>query len=233
MQVHSQVLHDLQLQISSYLPTAMLQNDLRAHYTNKEKPWFLITQRAKADRIRQLQSSLQSPRLHSRASRQPHTPPAAQVIPYLMYLAPSYSKLRSHCSQDAVPCYIHSTQPTWWISIDVQWSTPGSHSRTPKSYCPYSERAYSGTSTMRWRQQDFSPGDQLYCLSGTSQKACCPLFQGSCFVHCVFSCNWQVKLSLLQVQKRKTEKLLYLVSRPSLSRAGDKSRTLKRCSRKP
>lgn len=52
----------------------MLQNDLRAHYTNKEKPWFLITQRAKADRIRQLQSSLQSPQLHSRASRQPQAP---------------------------------------------------------------------------------------------------------------------------------------------------------------
>lgn len=47
-----------------------------------------------------------------------HEPPAAQVIPYLMYLAPSYSKLRSHCSQDAVPCYIHSTQPTcWWYPL--------------------------------------------------------------------------------------------------------------------
>lgn len=46
----------------------MLQNDLRAHYTNKEKSWFLITQHEKADRIRQLQFSLQFPQLHSRAT---------------------------------------------------------------------------------------------------------------------------------------------------------------------
>lgn len=233
MQVHSQVLHDLQLQISSYLPTAMLQNDLRAHYTNKEKPWFLITQRAKADRIRQLQSSLQSPQLHSRASRQPRTPccPSHPLfdVPGPQLLKALFTLLTGCCAM----LYSLNSIHLMVISIDVQWSTPGSHSRTPKSYCPYSERAYSGTSTMRWRQQDFSPGDQLYCLSGTSQKACCPLFQGSCFVYWVFSCNWKVKLSLSLVQKRKTEKLLYLVSRPSLSGAGDKSRTLKRCSMKP
>lgn len=41
--------------------------------------------------------------------------------------------------------------------------------------------------------------------------------------------NW----SLPQVQKRNTEKPLYLVSRPSLSGKGNKHRTLKRCSIKP
>lgn len=114
------------------------------------------------------------------------------------------------------------------ISIDVQWSTPGSHSRTPKSYCPYSEGYIQALLPWGGDNRISVPGDQFYCLSGTSQKACCALFQsrqGSCFVYCVFSCNWQVKLSLLQVQKRKTEKLLYLVSRPSLSEACDKNRT--------
>lgn len=88
MQVHSQVLQDLQLQISSYLPIALLQNDLTAHYTKKEKSWFLITQHTEVDSIRQLQLSLQSPQLHSRASS--HTPPAAKVIPFLMYLISHY-----------------------------------------------------------------------------------------------------------------------------------------------
>lgn len=139
MQVHSQVLHDLQLQISSYLPTAMLQNDLRAHYTNKEKPWFLITQHAKADRICQLQSSLQSPQLHSRASRQPQTPccqshPSFDV-PDLQLLKDPFILLTGCC---AMLYSLHSTH-LMVISIDVQWSTSGSHSRSPKSYCPYSE----------------------------------------------------------------------------------------------
>lgn len=166
-----------------------------------------------------------------------HEPPAAKVIPYLIYLTPSYSKLHSYCLQDAVPCYIHSTQPTWMvISIDSSEAHLEAIQEPQNHTASIQKGVCSGTSTMRWRQQDFSPGDQFYCLFGTSQKACCPLFQsrqGSCFVYCVFSCNWQVKLSLLQVQKRKTEKLLYLVSRPSLSGAGDKNRTLKRCSMKP
>lgn len=116
MQVHSQVLHGLQLQISSYLPTAMLQNDLRAHFT-KKKSWFLITQHAKVDRIRQLQFSLQSPQLHNRASRQPHTS-CCWSRPLFMYLICSYSKLHLLCSQDDVPFYIHSTQPTWcWCPL--------------------------------------------------------------------------------------------------------------------
>lgn len=113
MQVHSQVLHDIQLQISSYLPTAMLQNDLRAHFTNKEKPWFLITQRAKADRIHQLQSSLKSPQLHSRGSRQPQSP-CCPSHPLFDVPGPQLLKAPFTHSQDAVPCYIHSTQPTWW-----------------------------------------------------------------------------------------------------------------------
>lgn len=235
MQVHSQVLHDLQLQISSYLPTAMLQNDLRAHFT-KEKSWFLITQHAKVDRIRQLQFSLQSPQLHNRASRQPHTP-CCWSHPLFMYLICSYSKLHLLCSQDAVPFYIHSTQPTWcWCPLMSSEAHLEAIQEPPNHIAPIQKDIHSGTSTMRWRQQDSSPGDQFYCLPGTSQKACCPLFQsrqGSCFVYRVFSYNWQVKLSLSQVQKRNTEKLLYLFSRPSLSGAGDKHRTLKRCSIKP
>lgn len=236
MQVHSQVLHDLQLQISSYLPTAMLQNDLRAHYTNKDKSWFLITQHAKADRIRQLQFSLQFPQLHSRASRQPHTPCCQSHplfdVPDPQLLKAPFTLLTGCC---AVLYSLHSIH-LMLMSIYVQWSTPGSHSRIPNHIAPIQKGRHSGTSTMRWRQQDSSPGDQFYCLPGTNQKACCPLFQsrqGSCFVYCDFSCKWQVGLSLSQVQERNTEKLLYLVSRPSLSGAGDKNRTLKRCSIKP
>lgn len=36
MQVNSQVLYDLKLQVSSYLPTARLQKYLRAHYTDED-----------------------------------------------------------------------------------------------------------------------------------------------------------------------------------------------------
>lgn len=136
MQVHSQVLHDLQLQISSYLPTAMFQNDLRAHYTNKEKPWFLITQRAKVDRICQLQSSLQSPQLHSRASRQPQTPCCQSHplidVPDLQLLKAPFTLLTGCC---AMLYSLHSTH-LMVISIDVQWSTPGSHSRPPNHIAP-------------------------------------------------------------------------------------------------
>lgn len=166
-----------------------------------------------------------------------HTPPDAKVIPYLMYLIPSYSKLHSHCSQDAMPCYIHSTPPTWcWCPLMSSEVHLEAIQESLNHIAPIQKGRHSGTSTMRWRQQDSSPGDQFYCLPGTSQKACCPLFQsrqGSCFVYCGFSCNWQVRLSLSQVQERNTEKLLYLVSRPSLSGAGDKNRTLKRCSIQP
>lgn len=139
MQVHSQVLHDLQLQISSYLPTAMLQNDLRAHYTNKAKTWFLITQRAKADRIRQLQSSLQSPQLHSSTSRQPRTPCCQSHplfdVPDSQLLQAPFTLLTGCC---AMLYSLHTTHLDGGIHW-FQWSTPGSHSRTPKSYCLYSE----------------------------------------------------------------------------------------------
>lgn len=120
MQVHSQVLHDLQLQISSYLPTAMLQNDIRAHYTNKEKSWFLFTQCAKADRIHQLQFSLQSPQLYSRASKQPNTPHCQSCplfdVPELQLLKAPFTLLTGCC---AILYLLHSTH-LMLMSIDVQ-----------------------------------------------------------------------------------------------------------------
>lgn len=133
-----------------------------------------------------------------------HTAPAAKVIPNLIYLIPRYSKLQSHCSQDAVPCYIHSTQPTWCPLMSSEAHLEGIQ-EPPRNIVPIQKGIHSGTSTMRWRQQDSSPGDQFYCLLDKSQKACCPLFQsrqGSCFVYCVFSFNWQVKLSLSQYRRR-------------------------------
>lgn len=173
---------------------------------------------------------------NSRANRQPHTP-CCQSHPLFDVPDPPYPNLHSHCSQDAVPCYIHSTQPTWcWCPLMSSEAHLEAVQEPPNHTVPIQKGIHSGTSTMRWRQQDSSLGDQFYCLPGTSQKACCPLFQsrqGSCFVYHVFSFIWQIELSLSQVQKRNTEKLLYLVSRPSLSGAGDKNRTLKRCSIKP
>lgn len=123
-----------------------------------------------------------------------HTHPAANVVPYLMYLISTYSKLHLHCSQDAVPFCIHSTQPTWcWCPLMSSEAHLEAIQEPPNQTAPIQKGIHSGTSTMRWRQQDSSPGDQFYCLPGTSQKACCPLFrsrQGSCFVYRVFSCNW-------------------------------------------
>lgn len=155
-----------------------------------------------------------------------------------MYLICSYSKLHLLCSQDAVPFYIHSTQPTWcWCPLMSSEAHLEAIQGPFKSDCSYSE----GHTFRHFHHEVEATGFQsrgpvLLPSCVTSQKACCPLFQsrqGSCFVYRVFSCNWQVKLNLSQVQKRNTEKLLYLVSRPSLSGAGDKHRTLKRCSIKP
>lgn len=110
---------------------------------------------------------------------------------------------------------------------DVHWG-PVKHTwkpfKNPQMILPLFRRAHiQALSPWGGGNRIPSPGDHFYCFPGTSQNACCSLVQsrqGSCFVYCVFSCNWQVKLSLSQVQKRNTEKLLYLVSRPSLSGAG-------------
>lgn len=107
-----------------------------------------------------------------------HTPPAAKVIPCLMYLTPSYSKPHPHCSQDAVPWCIHSTQPTWcWCPLISSEVHLEAIQESPNHIAPVQKGIHSGTSTMRWRQQDSIPGDQFYCLPGTSQEACCSLFQ--------------------------------------------------------
>lgn len=163
MQVHSQVLHDLQLQISSYLPTAMLQNDLRAHYANKEKSWFLITQRAKADRIHPLQISFQTPQPHSRASRQPHTP-CCQSSP--LFDVPDLQLLKAPFTQDAVPFYIHSTQPTWcWCPLRSSEAHLEAIQEPPNDIAPIQKGTHSGTFTMRWRQQDSKSRGSLLLLS--------------------------------------------------------------------
>lgn len=233
MQVHSQVLHDLQLQISSDLPTAPLQNDFTAHYTNKEVLVFnYSTCKGWEHTSASIQPSVFSATAGPAGS---HIPPAAKVIPYLMYLIP-LTQSSIHTAHRML-WHVIFTQPTWcWCPLMSSEAHLEAIQDPPNHIVPIQKGIHSGTSTMRWRQQDSSPGDQFYCLPGTSQKACCPLFQsrqGSCFVYRVFSFIWQIELSLSQVQKRNTEKLLYLVSRPSLSGAGDKNRTLKRCSIKP
>lgn len=108
------------------------------HIIATKRSWFLIIQHAKAESIPRLQFSLQSPQQQQgqQAATHPLLPKSSLIWCTWSPVPKSPFTLLTGCC--AMLYSLHSTH-LMLMSIDVQWSTPGSRSRTPESYCPYSE----------------------------------------------------------------------------------------------